>query len=261
MKRRPLVLAAAAFAGLTFSAQAADVLRIGTSAGPYTEIIEFAGKIYTAKEGIPIKISEFSDYTMPNAALDQGDIDLNHFQHKPYLDNQIATRGYHLVAVERSIIVPMGIYSKKLASLGALKSGATVAIPNDPSNGARALILLEQAGVLKINPAAGIKATPLDITDNPKKLKVREIDAAQLPRSLDDVEAAAVPLNYAVAAGMTPKAALFAETADTQWGLWFVARENNKADPKVLKYIATFRTPEVKDFIEKRFAGTIVTTW
>jgi D-methionine transport system substrate-binding protein len=255
------LLLAAALAGFAVQAQAADTLRIGTSAGPYTEILEFAGKIYTAKEGIAVKITEFPDYTMPNAALEQGDIDLNHFQHKPYLDNQIATRGYHLAAVERSIIVPMGIYAKSLKSLADLKDGAAVAIPNDPSNGARALILLQQAGVLKLDPAVGIKATVLDVTDNPKKLKIKEIDAAQLPRSLDDVAVAAVPLNYAVAAGMTPKTALFAESADTQWGLWFVAREDHKADPKVLKYIAAFRSPEVKAFIDQRFPGTIVTTW
>jgi D-methionine transport system substrate-binding protein len=185
MKLNRLFALAAALLALPLAAQAAEPLRIGVSAGPYAEILEFAGKIYKEREGIEVKITEFPDYTMPNAALAQGDLDVNNFQHKPYLENQIKTRGYDLVPVEKSIVVPLGLYSKKVKSLAELKDGATVAIPNDPSNGARALILLQQAGVLTIDPKAGISATPLDVTHNPKKLKIKEIDAAQLPRPPD----------------------------------------------------------------------------
>lgn len=257
-------LKATLVAALTFlaaHAQAAEPLKIGVSAGPYAEILEHVGKLYKQKEGIDVKVIEFSDYTLPNTALAQGDIDLNNFQHKPYLDNQIKTRGFDLVPVEKSIIVPLGLYSKTVSALSALKEGASVAIPNDPSNGARALLLLQQAGVLKVDPKAGITATPADVIDNPKKLKIKEIDAAQLPRSLDDVDVAAVTLNYAVSGGLSPKQALLLEDINTPWNLWFVTQSVRKHDPRILKYIALYRSPEVKDFILKRFDGTIIPTW
>ncbi|CCG41869.1 MetQ/NlpA family ABC transporter substrate-binding protein [Magnetospirillum molischianum] len=257
---RTFLGAALILAGSGF-AQAAEPLKIGVSTGPYTEILEFAAKVHKEKTGADIKVVEFSDYTQPNAALAQGDIDFNNFQHKPYLDNQIKTRGYDLVAVERSIVVPLGIYSKKVTELADLKEGASVAIPNDPANGARALLLLQQAGQIKLDPKSGIGATPIDIVENPKKLKVKEIDAAQLPRSLDDVDAAAVPLNYAVAAGINPKSALFREGLDTNWGLWFVTQTKRKDDPAIRSFIASYRSPEVKAFIEKRFDGSIIPTW
>jgi D-methionine transport system substrate-binding protein len=261
MKFVKTALAAAALALLTVNGHAAEALKIGVSAGPYAEILEQVGKLYKDKEGIEVKVIEFSDYTLPNAALAQGDIDFNNFQHKPYLDNQIKTRGYDLVPVAKSIVVPLGLYSKKAKSLAEIKDGGSVAIPNDPSNGARALLLLQQAGVLKIDPKAGITATPADIVDNPRKLKIKEIDAAQLPRSLDDVDFAAVTLNYAVAAGLKPKDALFLEGADTPWNLWFVTQKARQDDPRIQKYIALYRSPEIKDFILKRFDGTIIPTW
>jgi D-methionine transport system substrate-binding protein len=261
MKLLTTTLAAALIFGLTGLARAAEPLKVGVSAGPYGEILDFAGQRHKQRTGTEVKVIEFSDYTQPNAALAQGDIDLNNFQHRPYLDNQVKARGYDLVAVERSIVVPLGLYTKKIKSLDALPAGASVAIPNDPSNGSRALLLLQQAGLVKIDPKAGIAATPLDIVDNPKKLKIKEIDAAQLPRSLDDVDLAAVTLNYAVGAGLNPKTALFLEGADTPWGLWFVAQGKRKDDPALRAFIASYRSPEVKAFIEKRFDGTIIPTW
>lgn len=254
-------LAAAALLLSAQTAHAAETLKVGVSAGPYAEILEHVGKLYTAKEGIEVKVIEFSDYTLPNAALAQGDIDFNNFQHKPYLDNQVKNRGFDLVPVEKSIVVPLGLYSKKVKSLADIPQGGSVAIPNDPSNGARALLLLQQAGVLKVDPKVGIAATPADIIDNPKKLKIKEVDAAQLPRSLDDVDFAAVTLNYAVGAGLSPKQALLLEGVDTPWNLWFVTQKARQNDPKILKYIALYRSPEVKDFINKRFDGTIIPTW
>ena len=254
-------LAAAALLLSVPAAHAADTLKVGVSAGPYAEILEFVGKLYKDQEGIDVKVVEFSDYTLPNAALAQGDIDVNNFQHKPYLDNQVKNRGFDLVAVEKSIVVPLGLYSKKVKSLADIPQGGSVAIPNDPSNGARALLLLQQGGVLKIDPKAGIAATAADVVDNPKKLKIKEVDAAQLPRSLDDVDFAAITLNYAVGAGLTPKQALLLEGADTPWNLWFVTQKARQNDPKIQKYIALYRSPEVKDFINKRFDGTILPTW
>jgi len=259
---KSLRIGIAAILALAFShAAQAETLKVGVSAGPYAEILEFAAKLYKDREGIEVKVIEFSDYTLPNTALAQGDIDFNNFQHKPYLDNQVKQRGFDLVTVEKSIIVPLGLYSKKVKALSELKEGAQVAIPNDPSNGSRALQLLQDAGLIRLDPKADIAATPADILDNPLKLKVKEIDAAQLPRALDDVDFAAVTLNYAVAGGLNPKTALLLEGTDTPWNLWFVTRRARQDDPKIRKFIAVYRSPEVKAFVLKRFDGTIIPTW
>jgi D-methionine transport system substrate-binding protein len=242
------------------TAQAGQPLKVGVSAGPYGDILRFASDL-AAKEGIEVKVVEFTDYTLPNAALAQGDIDFNNFQHLPYLENQVKTRGYDIVPLERSIIVPMGIYSKKVSSLAGLATGATVAIPNDPTNGARALQLLERHGLLTLRPEAGLKGTPADILANPRRLKIKELDAAQLPRSLDDVDIAVVTLNYALGAGLEPKSALALESNDTQWGLVFAALKARKDDPLIRRFVAIYRSPEVKSFIEAKFNGTILPTW
>jgi D-methionine transport system substrate-binding protein len=246
-------------AGMVSAADAAD-LKVGVSAGPYGDILRFAGDI-AEKEGINVEIVEFSDYTLPNEALNAGEIDVNNFQHRPYLDNQVAQRGYELVAVEPSIIVPTAVYSSKVKALSELKDGATIAIPNDPSNGARALQLLEKGGLLKLDPDAGAKATPFDVTDNPKDLKIVELDAAQLPRSLGDVDAAVCMLNYAMSSGLNPKDSLLIEDEQSEWGLWFVTRTENKDDPTIRRYMEIYRSPEVKEFILTKFDGTIIPAW
>ncbi|WP_147162309.1 MetQ/NlpA family ABC transporter substrate-binding protein [Pararhodospirillum oryzae] len=245
----------------SLGAHAAQPLTVGVSAGPYAEILEYVGHLYEQQEGIPVKVVEFADYTLPNAALAQGDIDFNNFQHKPYLENQIRARGYDLSAVEPSIVVPLGLYSKGLTRLEDLPQGAQVAIPNDPSNGARALLLLQQAGLLSLDPGRGVDVSVADITGNPRDLKIREIDAAQLPRALDDVPLAAVPLNYALAAKLDPKSALVREGADSPWGLWFVTRTADREEPRIRKFIALYRSAPVRDFILTRFEGSILPTW
>ncbi|HRJ60468.1 MAG TPA: MetQ/NlpA family ABC transporter substrate-binding protein [Azospirillaceae bacterium] len=255
--------AGVALAALTvFGACAVNAaeLKVGVSAGPYGDVLKFAGDI-AAKEGIQVKVIEFTDYTLPNAALAQKDIDLNNFQHKPYLANQVAQRGWDLVPLQPSIIVPLAVYSKKVKALADIPAGGTVSIPNDPSNGARALQLLEKGGLIKLRDGAGVKATVLDVVDNPKKIKFKEIDAAQLPRSLDDVDVAVCTLNYAVSAGLNPKTSVLSEGADTEWGLWFVSRSDNKDDPAVKRYIEIYRSAPVKEFIETKFQGTIIPAW
>ena len=164
----------------TLSSQAADPLRVGVSAGPYGEILEFAGRL-AAKEGLGVKVIEFTDWNMPNAALANGEIDVNNFQHIPYLNNQIKQRGYDLVPVATSIVVPMGIYSSKAKVAADLKPGSTIAIPNDPTNAARALFLIEKAGLVKLRDGSGLDATIADIAENASKIKFIELDAAQLP--------------------------------------------------------------------------------
>ena len=174
--------------------------------------------------GINIKIVEFSDYSMPNAALNEGGLDANVFQHVPYLENAIKNKHYDLVAIGKTFIYPVGIYSKTLKNVNQIQTGAKVAIPNDPSNEARALLLLEKAGLIKLKKGIDTNATYLDIVSNPKKLDIKELDAAELPRTLDDVALAVINSNYAVAAGLSPeKNAIFLEDSSRLMpiSLWY----------------------------------------
>ncbi len=258
MLRRMVLAAGLLLAGPAMAAQ--GPLRVGTSSGPYAVILDYAASL-AKSQGLDVKVVEFTDYTIPNEAMAHGDLDLSNFQNLPYLENAVATRGYDIVPVERSIITPLGVYSKKLKSLADLPDGAQVAIPNDPANGARSLLLLEHAGLIKVTPGIGTRATVLDIAANPKHLHFLELDAAQVARSLDDVSAAAVNLNYAIPAGLNPRSALLREDEETRYGLWFTARAKDRDDPRVTKLIAIYRSPEVKRFILDRFGGTIVPTW
>lgn len=245
---------------LSVTTAVAAPLKLGVSAGPYGEILDFTAKI-AAKEGLEAKVIEFTDWSMPNAALQAGDIDANNFQHQPFLDNQIKQRGYDIVPVAKSIVVPMGVYSKKVTNLADLKAGASVSIPNDPTNGARALGLLVDAGVIKLKEGVGLNATILDVAANPKGIRFVELDAAQLPRSLDDVDASVVTLNYAVLAGLDPKTALKLEDDQSKWHLVWAVRKDRKDDPAIKRFIELYRSPEVRQFILTRFNGTIVPTW
>jgi len=158
-------------------------IKVGVTAGPHAEVMEVVKKV-AAKDGLTIQIVEFNDYMQPNIALNQGEIDANSYQHQPWLDNQIQDRKYEIVSIAKTIIFPMGIYSKKIKNLNELNPGASIAVPNDPTNGARALAILEKQGLIKIKPEAGLKATAKDIVDNPRNLKIKELDAAQIPRVL-----------------------------------------------------------------------------
>lgn len=249
------------FASLWLTVAAAvEPLKIGVSAGPYGEILEYAAAI-AAKEGLEVKVIEFTDWNMPNAALASGELDANNFQHTPYLNNQIKQRGYDLLPVAKSIVVPMGIYSNKITSLVELPAGARISIPNDPTNGARALVLLQLAGLLQLKDGTDFTASVTDIISNPKQLKLVELDAAQLPRSLDDVTASVITLNYAVQAGLDPKKALLLENDLSKWHLVWVTRRDNANDQRVQRFIQIYQSPEVRQFIASRFQGTIVPAW
>jgi len=242
-------------------AHAADApLRVGSTAGPYAEIMDFVAGL-SAKQGLPIKVVEFTDYTIPNVALADGDIDVSNFQTVPYLENAIKARGYDIVALQPTIITPLGVYSKKISSLDALKTGDTLAIANDPANGGRGLLLLQKAGLIKLAPGVTTTATVLDIVENPKHLKFRELDAAQIPRSLDDVTAAAVNMNYALPAGIDPKTALVREGTDTLYALVWTSLRKDKDDPRIQKLIVIYRSPEVKAYILEHFHGSIIPAW
>ena len=263
--RRTLTLAAlAGVVPLALSLRAAAAsdqpLKVGVSAGPYGDILREAAKL-AAKEGLAVEVVEFTDWNQPNAALQAGDIDLNNFQHRPYLAAQVKARGYTIVPLEPSIVVPAGIWSSKYAKAADIPAGSKLAIPNDPSNAARALFLFQQLGVIKLKPGADASATVLDIAANPKGFKFVELDAAQLARALDDVAAAFVSNNYAFLAGLDRTKALILERADSQWTLVFAAREDRRDDPRIRRYIALYRSPEVKAFVQERFKGSILPTW
>ena len=253
-------LAGIATLAVAFGASA-EALKIGVTAGPHGQILEKV-KPLAAKEGLELTVLEFSDYVIPNQALAQGDLDANSFQHQPYLDNQVKDRGFDLVSVAKTVVFPMGVYSKKVKSLDELPNGAKVAVPNDPTNGGRALLLLQAKGLIKVKESAGLKATPLDISDNPKKLQIIELDAAQLPRSLDDVTVAVINTNFAMEAGLDPgKDAIAREANESPYANVIAVRKADADKPWVAKLLKVYQSDEIKQFIQERFKGAIVPAW
>jgi D-methionine transport system substrate-binding protein len=211
------------------------------------------------KDGLKIQVVEFSDYVQPNAALSAGDLDANSYQHKPYLDAQVKDRGYKFVSVGNTVNFPIGLYSKKVKKLEDLKDGAKFGIPNDPTNGGRVLLLLQEKGLIKLRDGAGLKATPLDVVTNPKKLKFVELDAAQLPRSLDDLDASAINTNFAISAGLNPsKDAIAQENPQGPYVNLLVVREADKDKPWVAKLLKVYQSDEVRKFIQTEFKGSVL---
>ena len=236
----------------------AEKLIVGATQVPHAEILEVV-KPMLAKEGVELDIKVFSDYVQPNLQLADKELDANFFQHKPYLDTFNKDRGTQLVSVGLVHVEPFGGYSRKLKSVADLPSGATVAIPNDPSNSGRALLLLQKQGLIKLKDPANIVATPLDIVENPKKLKFQELEAAMLPRALDDVALALINTNYALEAGLVPtKDALFIEGADSPYANLVAARDDNKNSPAIKKLVDALHTAEVKQFILETYKGAVV---
>jgi D-methionine transport system substrate-binding protein len=233
-------------------------IKVGVTAGPHAQILEQVKKV-AEKDGLKIQIVEFSDYVQPNAALAAGDLDANSYQHKPYLDQQVKDRGYKLVSVGYTVNYPIGLYSKKVKSLTDLKEGAKFGIPNDPTNGGRVLLVLQDKGLIKLRPEAGLKATPLDVIDNPKKLKFVELDAAQLPRSLDDLDAAAINTNFALSAGLNPaKDAIAQESAKSPYVNLIAVREQDKDKPWVAKLVKAYHSEEIRKYIQTEFKGAVL---
>ncbi len=239
-------------------AHAAEVVRLGVTAGPHAQIAEVARKV-AARDGLELKIVEFQDYIQPNAALDAGDLDANSYQHRPFLDSQVKARGYKISAVGDTVTFPMGFYSKRVKSLADLPRGARVGIQNDPSNSGRALLLLQKAGVIKLKPGAGIGATTLDIADNPKGVQIVQLEAAQLARSLDDLDASAINTNFALQAGLVPtRDAVLLEDAKSPYANLIAVRTADKDKPWVAKLVKAYQSPEVRAFVSEKFAGSMV---
>lgn len=239
----------------------AQPLKIGVTAGPHAEIMEVVKK-EAEKNGLKITVVEFNDYIQPNVALSQGDIDVNSFQHKPYMDYIVKDRKYDLHSVANTVIFPMGLYSKKITDLKNIPENAVVGIPNDPTNGARGLLLLEKIGLIKLKEGTGIKASPADIIANPKNIKIKELDAAIIPRSLTDLDLAAVNTNYAMPAGLNPaKDALFLEDSNSPYVNIIATSGKTKNDPRVQELIKAYHSPEVKKFIETKYQKSIIAAW
>ncbi|WP_119256483.1 MetQ/NlpA family ABC transporter substrate-binding protein [Shinella zoogloeoides] len=254
-------LVSAALAALISVPALAEDIKIGVTPGEHAQIMEKV-KDVAAKKGLNIEILEFSDYVVPNQALADGDLNANSFQHQPYLDNQIADRGFDLVSVGKTITTPMGVYSKKVKNLGELAEGATVAIPNDPTNGGRALLILAKEGLIKVKPEAGLKAGPADVIENPKNIQFSELDAAQLPRSLDDVDAAVINTNYAMEAGLHPKTdAIAMEGSESPYANVIVVRRADKDAPWVKTLVEAYHDDSIKAFINDEFKGALIPAW
>lgn len=236
-------------------------LTVGASPAPHAEILE-AAREELAKKGYDLKIVEYTDYVQPNLALDAGDLDANYFQHLPYLEQFNEERGTQLVSAGKIHYEPFGIYAGKTASLDELADGAKVAVPNDATNEARALLLLEAQGLLKLKDGAGLKATKTDIVENPKNLDILEVEAAQVPRSLPDVDIAVINGNYAIEAGLKVSDALAVEASDseaaTTYGNVVAVQEGKEEDEKTKALMEALTSDTVKEFMEQTYEGAVV---
>ncbi len=264
MLRRTLILAAAAMAlaacgqGAEKAADGSAPLIVGATAVPHAEILEFLKPTLEA-EGFPIEIKVFNDYVQPNTQLAERRIDANYFQTKPYLDEFNAARGSDLITVAGVHVEPLGAYSRRHQTLAALPDGADVAIPNDASSIGRALILLQTAGLIRLNDPTNPLQTLRDIAENPKALRFRELESATLPRVLDQVDMAVINTNYALDAGLNPRAdALTLEGGDSPYVNYLVARPDNRDDPRVQALATALRSQAVKDFIARKYDGAVV---
>lgn len=239
------------------SAAFAEVIKVGATPIPHAEILEFI-KPELKKEGYELEIKVFNDYVVPNLAVEDGDLDANYFQHTPYLNEFNANKGTHLVKTAGVHIEPMGIYSKKIKSLKDLKDGATISIPNDPTNESRALDVLVNAKLIEVDNSVKLR-TPLDITKNSKNLKFKELEAATLPRTLDDVDIAVINTNFAMNANLNPtKDALALESKDSPYANIVVVKEGNQNSKKIKALDAALNTKAVKDFIADKYKGAII---
>jgi D-methionine transport system substrate-binding protein len=237
-------------------------ISVGTITGPETDLMVIAKQVALKKFGLDVKIITFNDYLQPNRALAEGDIDANMFQHKPYLDSEVAEHHYPLVIVGKTFVYPVGIYSIKIKNLKALPNNAIVAIPNDPTNEGRALLLLKKAHLIVLRRGIGISATPQDIVHNPRHLQFKELDAANLTRALPDVTLAVINTNYAMLGGFTPsKDALFLEGTDSPYVNVIVARKDDADSLRVKELVEAFQSPEVKQAAQQIFKGQAIAAW
>lgn len=247
------MLMGTAFAGGSKEKKDSDVLRVGASPVPHAEMLNLISDDL-AEMGVTLEVIEFTDYVTPNEAIESGEIDANFFQHVPYMDSFNNERGYNLVNVGGIHIEPLAIYSNRITTLDDLANGASVAIPNDPTNEGRALLLLESAGLITLRADAGITATPLDIVDNPKDLDFKEIDAASLPRILADVDIAVINGNYAIPAGLSAaEDGLFVEGADSPYVNIIAVKKGNETDTRIMALVKALQSEKIENYIAENF--------
>lgn len=246
--------------GVSSAALAADALKIGVTAGPHATIMAHL-KERAAKEGLSVEVTEFDDFILPNTALFEKELDVNSYQHKPFLDEQNEARGMNLVSVGKTIILPLGLYSKALKKIEDVPYGAKIAIPSDVSNGGRALRLLEAAGLLTLKKDAPLSPSVLDIAQNPKHLKIVEVEAPHVPRALDDVDLAAINTDWVLVSGIDPKSALAREKEDSPYANLLVVRGGDEKRPEIAKLVALYHTKETADFLDKTFKGAVIPAW
>lgn len=236
-------------------------IKVGASVTPHAEILNQV-KDTLAQEGYQLEVVEYNDYVLPNTALEDGDLDANYFQHITYLNDFNEENGTHLTDVASIHFEPFGLYAGKSASIEELPDGATIAVPNDTTNEARALLLLEQEGLITLAPDAGLSATVVDIVDNPKNLNIQEVEAAQLARVLPDVNLAAINGNYALEAGLKVSDAIATESSESDaakaYANVLVVKEGTENEPKIQALIDALESDTVKDFIEQNYDGAVV---
>jgi D-methionine transport system substrate-binding protein len=240
------------------AAWAQSVIKIGSISGPDMEILEKA-KIVASREGLTIEIKDLRGYSEVNDALVNKEIDLNAYQHQPYLDEYNKANGTQLVSIGSTYVSPLGFFSRKIKKLAELKDGDTVVIPKDPTNGGRALLLLQKAGIIKLKPAVGLTPTPADVIENPKNLIILEIEPAKTPSALDDVAAVAINNTYSIPAGLNPvKNSIYLESVDSPYVNVIVARPEDSSNPLFLKFVKAYQSQEVADYIYENFEYSII---
>ena len=245
----------------TATAQNGGKIVVGASTSPHAEILE-AAKPLLKEKGYELEIKEFSDYVMPNTALENKELDANYFQHQPYLDDFNANNGTHLVSVAGIHYEPLGVYAGKSSDLANIPDGAKIAVPNDTTNEARALLLLETQGLIKLDPNAGLAATGKDITENPHNIEIVEIEAAQLVRTLQDVDFAVINGNYALQGGLNVNDALAKEEADSvaaqTYANVLVVREGDEGREDIKALVEVLQSKAISDFIDEKYQGSVV---
>jgi D-methionine transport system substrate-binding protein len=259
-----LIAAGLLFASCNSGKDNPNSIKVGITSGPEQEIAETAKKVAKEKYNLDVELVAFNDYVVPNEALNNGDIDANAFQHVPYLNEQSKQRGYKLAVVGNTFVYPIVAYSKKIKNINELQNGSTVVIPNDPTNGGRSLLLLQKNGLLKLKDGIGLLPKVTDITDNPKQLKIIEIEAPQLPRVLDDKEVvlAIINNNFAAQAGLdAEKQGILKEDKNSPYVNVIVSREDNKNSEKVKKFVKAYESDEVLKKTEEIFKGGAVKGW
>ena len=233
-------------------------LRVAASPTPHAEILN-AVKGILADQGIDLQVTEYDDYVVPNTAVEEGDEDANYFQHQPYLDNFNAENGTHLVSAGGIHIEPMGVYAGKTTSLKDLPDGATIAIPNDATNEGRALLLLEAQGLIKLKDSTNLESTPNDIAKNPKNLTFKELEAAMIPNTVEEVDLSVINCNYALQAGFNPvKDALAIEDANSPYVNIVAVKEGHENDPAIVALVAALQSETAREFITSTYKGAVV---